>query len=247
MDNIEPLVIKRETAQRLIKDVKALINHPLSGDNIYYFHDEVNILKGYALIIGSEGTPYFGGNYIFELNYPVDYPHSPPKVIFLTNGDNIRFNPNLYTNGKVCISLLNTWKGEQWTSCQTISTVLLTLGTLLCNNPLLNEPGVREGHSDCHNYTQIIEYKNIEIAILNILTGHEQFQSIQPILKLFQSIMIEQFQKKRDQIQTILKDRAEKNYSCLVKTNIYNMSVLINYNKLYQKICVIESLINKID
>ena len=79
------------------------------------------------MIVGPSETPYFGGFYFFEFKYPGDYPHSPPEVIYKTNGDNIRFNPNLYVNGKVCISLLNTWRGEQWTSCQTITTVLLNL------------------------------------------------------------------------------------------------------------------------
>jgi ubiquitin-conjugating enzyme E2 Z len=157
------ITIKKETIQRLIKDVKQLKKYPLHDNNIYYLHDEENILKGYALIIGSSDTPYFGGYYFFELNYPQDYPHSPPKVIFVTNGDNIRFNPNLYTSGKVCISLLNTWRGDQWTSCQTISSVLLTLGTLLCKNPLLNEPGISIYHRDFNNYTKIIEYKNMSI------------------------------------------------------------------------------------
>jgi ubiquitin-protein ligase len=157
------ITIKKETIQRLIKDVKQLKKYPLHDNNIYYLHDEENILKGYALIIGSSDTPYFGGYYFFELNYPQDYPHSPPKVIFVTNGDNIRFNPNLYTSGKVCISLLKTCRGDQWTSCQTISSVLLTLGTLLCKNPLLNEPGISIYHRDFNNYTKIIEYKNMSI------------------------------------------------------------------------------------
>ena len=46
---------------------------------------------------------------------------------------------NLYKNGKVCISLLNTWQGEQWSSCQNISTILLNLVALLNNTPLLND------------------------------------------------------------------------------------------------------------
>ena len=59
-----------------------------------------------------------------------------------------RFHPNLYRNGKVCLSILNTWKGEQWTSCQTIRSILLTLITLFHNKPLLNEPGFTEKSSD---------------------------------------------------------------------------------------------------
>ena len=63
----------------------------------------------------------FGGQ--IAVKFTTDYPHSPPQVTYWTNGDNIRFNPNLYKCGKVCVSLLNTWRGDQWTSCQTISSV----------------------------------------------------------------------------------------------------------------------------
>jgi len=35
----QPIIIKKETVMRLIKDVKQMKGHPLSGDNIYYYHD----------------------------------------------------------------------------------------------------------------------------------------------------------------------------------------------------------------
>ena len=97
--------------------------------------------------------------YFFKFAYPTDYPFTPPKVTYLTNNGTTRFNPNLYRNGKVCVSLLNTWKGEQWTSCQTISTILLTLTTLFHNKPLLKEPGVSEKHQHFIQYNNIIELK----------------------------------------------------------------------------------------
>ena len=87
------------------------------------------------------------------------------KVEYYTNGNNVRFNPNLYRTGKVCISILNTWAGPQWTSCQTISSILLSLITLFHNKPLLNEPGFSEKHKDFKNYNKIIEYSNFEIAV----------------------------------------------------------------------------------
>ena len=161
--------ISKETIKRLLSDIKHVIDSPLVENGIYYIHHETDILKGYALIIGPENTPYFGGNYFFEFQFPYDYPHSPPKVIYCTNGENIRFGPNLYKCGKVCLSLLNTWRGEQWTSCQTISSVLLNLCMLLCDNPLLNEPGVTIKHHDLNNYNEIIEFANFNVAICDIV------------------------------------------------------------------------------
>ena len=112
--------------KRLLKDVIYISKNPLTNQGIYYIHDIDSIKKGYALIIGAEETIYSHGMYFFEFNYPNDYPFSPPKVTYLTNGDRVRFNPNLYRTGKVCVSILNTWSGPQWSSCQTISSILLT-------------------------------------------------------------------------------------------------------------------------
>ena len=51
----------------------------------------------------------------------MDYPLSPPKVNFMTtDGGRVRFNPNLYTCGKVCLSVLNTWDKNDWTPANTI-------------------------------------------------------------------------------------------------------------------------------
>jgi ubiquitin-protein ligase len=162
--------IGNETMKRLLKDVKRIIKNPLTDQGIYYIHDDSDMMKGYAMIVGPSETPYFGGFYFFEFKFPQDYPHSPPKVKYCTNGNNIRFNPNLYSCGKVCISILNTWTGDQWTSCQTISTVLLTLCSLLCPNPLLNEPGVIRSHRDMSSYNDIIEFSNISIAVCDIVS-----------------------------------------------------------------------------
>jgi len=228
----ENIVISKDTIQRLLRDVKSIIRNPLTDNGIYYIHDDEDILKGYAMIVGPSETPYFGGFYFFEFSYPSDYPHSPPSVKYMTNGDNIRFNPNLYTNGKVCISLLNTWRGEQWTSCQSISTVLLNLCTLLCKDPLLNEPGVSKEHSDFNNYTKIIEYKNIEIAILRMITRNkssfcENFDIFYPALK-------DNFIKNNNAVIDYLADKANnQNAPEKISTSMYSMSTVIDYKKLY--------------
>ena len=59
-------IVPKETMSRLIKDVKKIIKQPLTDNGIYYIHDDTDMLKGYALIIGPSDTPYFGGNYFFE-------------------------------------------------------------------------------------------------------------------------------------------------------------------------------------
>jgi ubiquitin-conjugating enzyme E2 Z len=236
------IFISKETIKRLVKDVKDIIQYPLKDNGIYYHHDEEDLLKGYAMIIGSSDTPYFGGFYFFEFNYPVDYPYSPPTVTFFTNGDNIRFNPNLYKCGKVCISLLNTWRGEQWTSCQTISSILLTLCTLLIKDPLLNEPGVTLLNRDLNNYNKIIEYKNIDIAFLRMIQKKEYIFFKQ--FEIFYPYMVIEFFKNAANIREFIENKIKMNSSIeIINTNIYKMSVVIDYsclliefNKVYKEL-----------
>jgi ubiquitin-protein ligase len=228
--------ISKETINRLLKDVKQIIKNPLTEQGIYYVHDDTDILKGYAMIVGPSDTPYFGGFYFFEFTYPSDYPHSPPKVKYCTNGNNIRFNPNLYIGGKVCISLLNTWRGDQWTSCQSISTVLLTLCTLLCKDPLLNEPGVTNIHKDMNNYNEIIEFANIDIAVCDIVRKKKGVYL--PFFENFYIFIKENFNKNYEKLCEISKKKMEdiNIQNKILTTDFYNLKVKINYHDILLKL-----------
>ena len=228
--------ITKDTISRLLKDVKNIIKNPLTENGIYYIHDDSDIMKGYALIIGPSDTPYFGGNYFFEFKYPSDYPHSPPKVIYCTNGNNVRFNPNLYTCGKVCVSLLNTWRGDQWTSCQSISTVLLTLCSLLSKDPLLNEPGVDIKHIDMKPYDEIIQYSNIDIAVCDIV--RKKSGIFLPIFENFYPFIKENFLKNYDKLLEFAENKnKEFNLSSKdIRTGFYSMRVTIDYNNVIEKL-----------
>ena len=230
------IFVSKETISRLLKDVKQILKNPLTENGIYYIHHDTDMMKGYALIIGPSDTPYFGGNYFFELNYPADYPHSPPKVKYWTNANNIRFNPNLYVCGKVCVSLLNTWRGDQWTSCQTISTVLLTLCTLLCSDPLLNEPGVNKSHNDMSSYNEIIEFANIDVAVCDIV---EKKQSVfKPFFENFYPFIKENFIKNYEKLLEIANKKNEefKNTVVNFRTGYYAMNVNVDYSKVIHRI-----------
>lgn len=65
------------------------------------------------MIAGPEGTPYEGGLFEFDCFMPLEYPDTPPLIHLRTTGaGTVRFNPNLYNDGKVCLSLLGTWPGR---------------------------------------------------------------------------------------------------------------------------------------
>ena len=67
----------------------------------------------------------------------------------------VRFNPNLYAQGKVCLSILGTWRaehpGEQWSAVQSVQSILLSIQSLLHDAPYHNEPSfeVDDGSGAC--------------------------------------------------------------------------------------------------
>lgn len=79
-------------------------------------NDRLDIMK--VLITGPADTPYANGCFEFDVYFPPDYPNAPMMINLETTGRHtVRFNPNLYNDGKVCLSVLNTWHGrpeEKW-------------------------------------------------------------------------------------------------------------------------------------
>jgi len=228
--------LPRSTALRLAKDVREIMKNPLEDNGIYYKHDETNMMNGYACIIGPSDTPYQYGFYFFKLEFTNNYPNEPPKVTYYTQGDKIRFHPNLYRSGKVCVSILNTWRGEQWSSCQTISSILLTLITLFHNKPLLNEPGITESHIDFNKYNEIISYKTLEHAILK-MTDKEYFNNFYNIFTSFHDIVEDNLKKNKKHIEKLINDLYDNNKkqsSKNIKTNIYSMNIFLDYKELRQ-------------
>lgn len=220
---------------RLAKDIKNILRDPI--ENIYYKHDEENILKGYALIIGPKDTPYQYGYYFFEFTFPDNYPFLPPKVKYYTNDGHTRFNPNFYVCGKVCLSLLNTWKGDGWTSCQNIRSILVTLQSTLNNTPLCNEPGLNEKHKDYNSYNNMIKYKNIEVAVLGMLL--KKFLDKKFIH--FFDIIVENYKKNHSYIlEDINNLKSQLKDSSIQKFSVYASEYLVNFKYL-------EKLVKNID
>ena len=230
----DPTFISKESIHRLLRDVKQIMVNPLTDNGIYYKHSEEDMLQGYAMIIGPKDTPYYGGYYFFDIRYPANYPQQPPVVRYFTNGDDIRFNPNLYKSGKVCVSILNTWRGDQWNSCQTISSMLLTLCTLLCKDPLLNEPGVTNKHNDFEKYNKIIEYKNIELAMLHMINKKTGYYL--SWFDMFYVDMIKFFVENNNELMEYVKEMVQpykSNTNTIVyKTSLYSMNVNPSYSLL---------------
>lgn len=135
-----------------------------------------------ALITGTVDTPYSRGCFVFDIYFPSSYPVDPPMVKIITTGNGtVRFNPNLYADGKVCLSLLGTWHGgdasEKWDPKKSsLYQVLVSIqGMMFTPDPCFNEPGYEgmrgtdEGNALCKEYNAEIKLYTIRHAIVGQL------------------------------------------------------------------------------
>ena len=113
-------ITNKKNLLRLVSEISSLKkNLPINWDTstlIRIDKKKSNMIK--FVITGPKDTPYHNGIYEFHAYFPPNYPNGPPGVLLnTTDGGRVRFNPNLYANGKVCLSLLGTWSGqdgEKW-------------------------------------------------------------------------------------------------------------------------------------
>ncbi len=224
-----PVVVCKDTIKRLIKDIRDLIKNPLTDDGIFYSHDDDNFMKGYAMIVGPKDSVYFGGYYFFCFDFPSDFPFSPPKLFYATNDGVTRFHPNFYKSGKVCLSILNTWRGESWSACQTIRSILLTLLSILDSKPLLHEPGYSETSSDFPKYNKLILYKNIEFSILRAISSSANKFFLPKHISIFEDQIKTSFEQNKNDIYDIIKEY-EHNNEDSIYIQCYQMKHTINWS-----------------
>ncbi|XP_023819026.1 baculoviral IAP repeat-containing protein 6 isoform X2 [Oryzias latipes] len=179
---------------------------PLSSSSSVFVRcdeERLDIMK--VLITGPADTPYANGCFEFDVYFPQDYPNSPPLVnLETTGGHSIRFNPNLYNDGKVCLSILNTWHGrpeEKWNP-QTSSflQVLVSVQSLiLVAEPYFNEPGYERsrgtpsGTQSSREYDGNIRQATVKWAML------EQMRNPSPC---FKEVIHKHFYLKRAEIMS---------------------------------------------
>jgi len=81
-----------------------LKRRPRSNYFQVYDLDKDNLHEWIVYIIGPPNTFYEGGIYKAKLKFPGTYPMDPPSFQFICT----MYHPNVYRDGKVCISILQT-------------------------------------------------------------------------------------------------------------------------------------------
>ena len=131
--------------KRIQKEYGILRNSLPPGILVRTFENRLDLIR--VLIVGPPGTPYEYAPMVFDVHLPHNFGRRPPNVYFhsWTNGIG-RVNPNLYEDGKVCLSLLGTWEGNEqteiWTPKSTLLQVFVSIQSLiLVREPYYNEAG----------------------------------------------------------------------------------------------------------
>ncbi|XP_041363558.1 (E3-independent) E2 ubiquitin-conjugating enzyme UBE2O-like [Gigantopelta aegis] len=150
------------------RELKLLQTSLPSGILVKCFADRLDLFS--IMIVGPKKTPYEDGLFFFDVQLPSDYPSSPPVFHYYSYCMD-RLNPNLYDDGKVCVSLLGTWAGkdnEVWTAKSNLLQVLISIqGLILVSEPYYNEAGYEKQRGT----TQAAENSRMynEMAILKLI------------------------------------------------------------------------------
>lgn len=128
---------------KLGRELKAMKDDPVEGVLCEVPNDS-NLFEWKIWLEGSKGSAYEGGIFQLSLSFPPDYPMSPPTLKMLSEF----WHPNIYTDGKVCISILHPpgedaasgeLPEERWLPTQTVSTILLSFISMI-NDPNIFSP-----------------------------------------------------------------------------------------------------------
>ena len=166
------------------KEIKLLQSSLPAGITVKGYEDRMDLFS--AMVHGPKNTPYEDGLFFFDFQLGSDYPTLPPSCHYISYCTD-RLNPNLYEEGKVCVSLLGTWSGkgtETWTPDSTLLQLLVSIqGLILVREPYFNEAGyekqkgTQQGEENSRMYNEMAVLKMIQSMTKLIKSPPSPFES----------------------------------------------------------------------
>lgn len=129
-------VEKKIALEHLTKQYRAIARE---GSDLYRVEpDDKDMFRWTVWMKGPAETVVEGGVFKTELRFPSDFPNMPPKMRFLTP----IFHPNVYEDGRVCISLLHDpgpdpfgyeKAEERWNPARSIESIIVSVISILAS------------------------------------------------------------------------------------------------------------------
>jgi len=129
-----------------------------STPGISAFPRDGNLLCWTGTIKGPEGTHYEGLTFKLSLEFPSNYPMSPPTVLFTTP----IFHPNIDMAGRICLDILK----DKWSAVYNVQSILLSLQSLLGepnNKSPLNGQAADLWDRDPKEYKRLVMLRHKEV------------------------------------------------------------------------------------
>jgi len=111
-----------------------------------------NLLQWTAIIFGPPDTPYQGGSFQVDIEFPENYPFKAPKIRFITPV----YHPNINRDGGICLDILK----DNWSPALSIAKVLISIRSLLAD-PNPDDPLVAEIAREYKNNYQLFYEKAV--------------------------------------------------------------------------------------
>ncbi|KAK2756548.1 hypothetical protein FQN54_005441 [Arachnomyces sp. PD_36] len=124
-----------------------------------------------ALIVLNPDSLYYGGYFRAVMNFPSNYPYSPPGFKFVPP----LYHPNIYVDGQLCISILHNpgddelsgeTAAERWSPAQRVESVLISILSLLDDAEVSSPANVDAGvllRQDPEKYKKRVQ-QDVEVS-----------------------------------------------------------------------------------
>lgn len=140
----ETVELSANLMRRIHKEHRIMQSSLPDGTFVRTWDSRLDLLR--VLIVGPRNTPYELAPFVLDFHFGSYFPTAPPGSYFhsWTNGIG-RINPNLYEEGKICLSLLGTWPGDEknegWSANRSsmLQIIVSLMGLVLVKEPYYSE------------------------------------------------------------------------------------------------------------
>lgn len=162
--------------KRIMKDLKPFITGVNKPDDIFInVNKKMTDIKNIkCMTFCPKDSAYKNCVFFYNFSFDNNYPLTSPKGVFVNIDSRTRLHPNLYENGKICLSSLGGWHGEPWRPTETITSALLSLMVILDENPITKEPSYEDytlNNKVAFEYLKYVKYNSLRLGIIEVINN----------------------------------------------------------------------------